>query len=186
MTGCINPAMRRTHLVALSIAAGFGPLSAQAGGVWQTDPKSACSVWDAAPVPDETIGWAGSCRDGRASGPGVLTIFRAGKQVERSEGEFVDGKQSGHGSRDYPNGRYVGTFKDGLFEGEGSFVGSDGMDYTYRSADGTVYTGHWNHGCFRHGGLMKHLGVPAEDCGLAEGPSASIAAAPSEREDREN
>jgi hypothetical protein len=237
--------MRSVTLIAVSIAAGFGPVSAFAGGVWQTDPKSACAVWDAAPVPDETIGWTGGCKDGRASGPGVLTIFRAGKLVERSEGEFLDGKQGGHGSRDYPNGRYVGTFKDGLFEGEGSFVGADGMDYTgewksgnfdgfgtlsfpsgiryeghfrantfngfgsmvrpdgsrydgeylmntphgtgtYRSADGSIYAGQWNHGCFRQGNRTTHLGVPAEDCGLSDQPSASVAAAPASRDRREN
>jgi hypothetical protein len=120
--------MRSVVVAAISIAAGFGPVAARAGE-WLTDPASACTVWDPAPVPDQSIGWTGRCKDGKASGPGVLTIFRAGRLVERDEGEFVDGKQIGHGVRDYPNGRYVGQFKDGLFDGKGLYVASDGMRY---------------------------------------------------------
>jgi hypothetical protein len=237
--------MRSIAVIAILIAAGFGPVTAEAG-VWQTDPKSACAVWDALPVPDQTVGWTGGCKDGRASGPGVLTISRAGKVVERSEGEFVDGKQTGQGARDYPTGRYVGTFKDGLFEGDGVFVGRNGMRYegewkngnfdghgklsftsgtryegqfrantfngtgsltlpdgarydgeylmntphgtgVYKNASGAVYAGQWNHGCFKQGSQTAHLGVPAEDCGLSEEPSAAVAAAPDDRRtSREN
>ena len=91
--------------------------------------KSSCTAWDPLPVPDETIGWTGDCRDGKAWVPGVLTIFKAGTLVERNEGEFVDGKQTGHGMRRNPQGRYTGNFKDGLFDGQGVYVGSDGMRY---------------------------------------------------------
>jgi hypothetical protein len=93
-------------------------------------------VWDPLPVAGQTVGWAGECKDGKASGRGVLTIFRAGQLVERSDGEFVEGRQTGFGSRDYPNGRYVGRFVDGLFDGNGLFVASDG----------TRYDGEWKSG----------------------------------------
>ena len=230
--------MRLAVVAAISIAAGFGPTAAQAGQ-WLTDPASACAVWDPLPVPDQSVSWTGECRDGKASGPGVLTISRLGRLVERNEGVFVDGKHSGHGVRVNASGRYVGDFEDGLFEGNGTYVGSDGMRYDgewkggnfdgqgklsfpsgvryeghfrantfngfgslilpgggrydgeyelntphgsgiYRSADGSIYAGQWSHGCFRQGSETAHLGVPAEDCGLSEEPSA-LAEAPDRR-----
>lgn len=118
--------MRSLAVAASLIVAGVWPAYA---GQWLTEPASGCAVWDAQPVPDETIAWTGACTDGKASGRGVLTIFRAGRLVERNEGEFVDGKQSGRGTRDNPNGRYVGTFKDGLFDGKGVYASADGMRY---------------------------------------------------------
>ena len=119
--------MRPVVVAAILIAAGFG--TAAHAGEWHADAQSACRVWDPLPVAGQTIGWAGECKDGKASGRGVLTIFRAGQLVERSDGEFVAGKQIGFGSRDYPNGRYVGHFVDGLFDGNGLFVASDGTRY---------------------------------------------------------
>jgi hypothetical protein len=102
--------MRTVRVVAILIAAGFGPVMAQTGE-WMTDSRSACSVWDPLPVPDEIIGWTGDCKDGKASGSGVLAIFRLGNLVERNEGEFVDGKQTGLGVRENRRGRYIGSFR---------------------------------------------------------------------------
>jgi hypothetical protein len=107
-----------------------------AAGQWQTDPASTCTVWDPLPVPDETVSWSGDCKDGKASGSGVLKIFRAGTLVERNEGEFIDGKQTGHGTRHDRSGRYVGTFKGGLFDGTG----------VYAAASGLRYDGEWKNG----------------------------------------
>lgn len=144
--------MRPVAVAAILIAAGFGPVAAQTGE-WLTDPRSACTVWDPQPVPDATIGWTGACKDGKASGPGVLTTFRAGQLVERDEGEFVDGKQAGHGVRDYVNGRYVGNFRDGLFDGKGVYISSDGMRYD----------GEWKNGNFEgHGKLTFASGLRYE------------------------
>jgi hypothetical protein len=109
--------MRSWSVVAISIAAGFGPATAQAS--WMAVQGTDCTVWDPSPVSNETIDWTGACRDGKAAGPGVLTIHRAGKLVERDEGEFSAGKQVGHGIREYPSARYVGEFKDSLFDGKG-------------------------------------------------------------------
>ena len=119
--------MRSLAVAAFLIAAGFG--SAAYAGQWLADSKSGCTVWDPLPVPDETVRWTGSCKDGKASGAGMLTIFKAGAQVERNEGEFVDGKQTGHGVRRNSDGRYIGSFKDGLFDGTGLYVASTGMRY---------------------------------------------------------
>ena len=127
--------MRSWAVAATLIVAGVWPAAASTGG-WQTDPRSGCTVWDPQPVPDETIAWTGACTDGKASGRGVLTIFRAGRLVERNDGEFVDGKQTGQGRRDYPKGHYVGTFKEGLFDGRGVYDGVDGMRYDGEFRDG--------------------------------------------------
>jgi len=235
--------MRSIAIAAIVVAAGFGPTAAQAE--WQTDPKTSCTAWDPLPIPDETIGWTGDCRDGKASGPGVLTIFKAGTLIERNEGVFVDGKQTGHGMRRNPQGRYTGNFKDGLFDGQGVYVGADGMRYdgewkngnleghgkltfasglryegqfrantyngsgsmtypdgarydgeyrlstphgtgVYKTAHGSIFAGHWSHGCFKDGSRTAHLGVFAEDCGLSEdGPVAHATPAES-RGSREN
>ncbi|HYD06584.1 MAG TPA: hypothetical protein VEC60_12705 [Reyranella sp.] len=144
--------MRSVAAAAVVIAAGFGPVPAYAG-TWMTDARSGCTVWDPLPVPEQTIQWTGRCRDGKASGAGVLTIFRAGKLVERDEGEFVDGKQTGHGSRHYRDGQYAGDFKDGLFDGNGVYVASNGMRYD----------GEWKAGNFDgHGTLSFASGVRYE------------------------
>ena len=144
--------MRSLAVAAILIAAGFGPAIAQVGA-WMTDERSACSVWDPLPVPDETVSWTGGCKDGKAAGSGVLSIFRTGALVERDEAEFVDGKQTGRGVRHYPNGRYVGNFKDGLFDGQGVYVGSDGMRYD----------GEWKNGNFDgHGKLSFSSGLRYE------------------------
>ena len=144
--------MRSLVVAASLIAAGFGPTAAHAGQ-WLTDPGSACTVWDPLPVPDETIGWTGGCREGKASGPGVLKIFRAGSLVERNDGKFVDGKQTGHGARHNKSGRYVGTFKDGLFDGKGVYVAPDGMHYD----------GEWKNGNLDgHGKLSFSSGLKYE------------------------
>jgi hypothetical protein len=236
--------MRSLGVAAILIAAGFGPAAAEVG-VWLTDARSACTVWDPLPVPDETVSWTGGCKDGKVAGAGVLSIFRAGKLVERDEAEFVDGKQTGHGVRHHPDGRYVGNFKDGLFDGNGVYVASDGTRYdgewkngnleghgklsfssglryegefrantyngfgsmilpdgarydgeylvntphgigVYKNANGSIYAGRWDHGCFSDGSRTAHLGVFPEDCGLSQGMSTDLAAAPDQSNSREN
>jgi hypothetical protein len=125
-------------------------------------------VWDPLPVPEETIGWTGECRDGKVSGPGVLRILRAGNLVERNEGEFVDGKQTGHGVRQNRTGRYIGNFKDGLFDGQGVYVASDGMRYdgewkngnldghgTLSFSSGARYEGHFRANTFSGFGSLN-------------------------------
>lgn len=129
--------MRSLVAAAYLIAAGFGPAAAHAG-VWLADPGSACTVWDPLPVPDETIGWTGACEDGKASGSGVLTIFKAGVLVERNEGKFVDGKQTGPGMRHNSSGRYVGNFKDSLFDGQGVYVASSDLRYEGEWKNGNI------------------------------------------------
>jgi hypothetical protein len=143
--------MRSIAAAAIVIAAGFGPTAH--AGQWMTDPRSACAIWDPQPVPDETVGWMGGCTDGKASGSGVLTTFRLGRPVERDDGAFVDGRQTGHGVRQYLTGRYEGSFANGLFDGKGIYLGTDG----------TRYEGEWKDGNFDgHGTLSFASGLRYE------------------------
>ena len=61
-----------------------------------------------------------------------LMIFPNG---DKYEGEWMDGKQNGWGTRNYPDGRimYVGYWKDGNYYGQG----------TKTLADGEKYVGEW-------------------------------------------
>jgi len=48
-------------------------------GVWLKDPITGCGVWNSAPKGNEMISWSGECRDGKASGYGVLVWLEDGK-----------------------------------------------------------------------------------------------------------
>ena len=59
-------------------------------------------------------------------------IFTDGKYV----GEFKDGKQNGQGTYTYPDGqKYVGRWKDGKDNGQGTFTYPDGQKYVGRWKD---------------------------------------------------
>ena len=73
-----------------------------------------------------------------------------------SEGQFVNGKLSGIGRQIWPNGYYIGDYKDGRFHGFGTFVYDDGSTYVGAwkdydrhgpgkliKADGTVFEGNF-------------------------------------------
>jgi len=130
-------------------------------GEWITDAKSGCKVWTSVPQLDYGISWSGNCRDGLATGRGVLQWFQAGKQlshadcemaearsrvrtvvhytnVNRYEGKFRDNRYHGHGALQYVNGmHYDGEFRHGLPNGHGTFTGN-----------GETFAGNWNKGCF--------------------------------------
>ena len=62
--------------------------------------RPGCYTWNPNPVPEETVTWSGSCRDGKVSGRGKVT-WRYRKdgawRTASNEGEYRDGKgQDGH------------------------------------------------------------------------------------------
>jgi hypothetical protein len=149
----------------------ISPAAAQMGQPgWIADPKSGCQVWIGYLPPKEmvTFTWSGACQDGRAQGEGVLQWFIDRKPSARYEGEYQQGKKSGHGvytdpsgntydgefRDDQPNGhgadvmasgaRYVGEFRDGKRDGHGIFTYTNGNTY-----DGEFHDGdHNGHGIF--------------------------------------
>ena len=73
-------------------------------------------------------------------------------------GEYKDGKQHGHGSETYPNGKkYIGEYNDGKKHGQGTFTYPDGKkgigkfrndgpwNITGYDKDGNI-DGKWVHG----------------------------------------
>ena len=116
----------------LTILAGAPDVRAE--GIWLTDPKTGCKIWDQAPEPGESASWDGPCQDGLSTGTGTLLWFKDGKPNGSYVGERVGGKANGHGVNIWPNGqRYEGSWKDELFNGKG----------TYTWPDGTGYQGEW-------------------------------------------
>ena len=76
---------------------------------------------------------------------------------DRYEGDFVDGKAQGRGTRTYAEGgRYDGEWRNDLPNGYG----------TRYAADGRSYSGSWQNGCFREGQRWATVGVTAQQCGF--------------------
>lgn len=75
---------------------------------WITDPTSGCKVFGRTQL-TETIKWTGGCKKGFANGKGNLQWFVDGKYNSQGDGEWRDGKQTGHGVYTLANGdRYDG------------------------------------------------------------------------------
>ena len=98
----------------------FGRLRpGNSGGDFVADPKSGCKVWDPHPVADETVSWSGGCINGLAQGPGSLQWLRGGKALEKDDGEWNMGRQSGRGTQDWNSGSYQGELLGGEPHGQG-------------------------------------------------------------------
>jgi MORN repeat protein len=64
---------------------------------WITATNQPCKVWNPAPQPNESVMWSGPCKDGYASGKGVLLWTANGKPDAEFDGECANGKRNGHG-----------------------------------------------------------------------------------------
>lgn len=141
--------------LAASQAAGQAPSSSPPG--WIADPRTGCKVWNAGPLPGESVSWSGGCVAGLATGTGTLQWFKDGKPAGRYDGQYRAGKQNGRGTFLFVSGnRYEGEWRDGKPDGEG----------TKTNADGRVFSGTWANGCFRDGALRSAVNVPPEACGF--------------------
>src|SRR5262245_60868728 len=89
-------------------------------GTWLTDQRTTCRVWDPNPKPKESITWSGACQNGLAEGQGTLEWFEDGKSTEIDQGDFQDGKMSGHNVLTFATGeRFEGEFRDSERNGYG-------------------------------------------------------------------
>lgn len=84
--------------------------SAQAGNSpaspgWITATNKPCKVWNPAPQANESVSWAGPCKNGFASGKGVLLWTENGKPAVEFRGKYANGKRNGHGVIIMPDGR---------------------------------------------------------------------------------
>ena len=116
-----NLARMAAQLSALALALGCPVASAQSipQGTFIADGNAGCKVWNPNPKSVETIVWSGSCVNGFAQGHGELQWLQNDKIYETDEGEWIAGRQVGHGSQAWPLGRYDGEIVNSEPNGQG-------------------------------------------------------------------
>jgi hypothetical protein len=116
---------------------------------WLADPKTGCRIWNAAPLPNESVTWSGGCLGGMATGIGVAQWREGGKQGQKYSGELIAGKANGHGVLTFANGdRFDGQWEEDALEGQG----------TATFSNGDSYKGEWHAGKRRGHGVYTHKG----------------------------
>jgi hypothetical protein len=155
-------------IITLIIAVGSAASAAPAV-TWVTDAKTGCQVGF---VSDrftlQAASWTGPVVNGKAEGKGKYELkLRTidGKFIIKADGEgdMVAGLLEGKASLTFyygkPTDAYVGDFKAGLFDGQGTMKYADGGSYEgdwkagerdgkgiFRYNGGDVYTGEWKNG----------------------------------------
>ena len=66
-----------------------------------------CKIWNPEPQPNESVTWSGGCKEGYASGRGVLRWTENGKPDVEFDGTYANGKRNGRGVIITPDGRRV-------------------------------------------------------------------------------
>jgi hypothetical protein len=74
---------------------------------WITATNQPCKIWNPQPQPNESVTWSGPCKDGYASGQGILRWTENGKPDVEFEGRYANGKRNGHGVLITPDGNRV-------------------------------------------------------------------------------
>lgn len=122
-----------------------------------------CKIMNPQPRKEETVTWSGECKNGFASGKGVLQFFLSGIADEKYEGEMNEGYAEGTGTlMMLDGGRYEGEWKRSKQEGKGTFFANDGNVYQgewkngkphgfgeLRTPEGRVVRGQWRDGEFQ-------------------------------------
>ena len=80
---------------------------------WITATNQPCKIWNPQPQPNESVTWSGACKNGFASGKGVLQWTENGKADAEFDGEYSNGKRNGAGVLVMPDGsREAGEWSD--------------------------------------------------------------------------
>ena len=109
---------------------------------WVTVSDTGCKIWNDYSRLTETANWSGQCRDGKATGQGVLKITVFGKKPVHFEGNFVHGKLHGRGTKTWSSGtRYEGDFVDGQRTGKGILVWGPKTKWTDNRYEGDFIDG---------------------------------------------
>jgi hypothetical protein len=74
---------------------------------WITATNQPCKIWNPEPQPNESVTWSGECKDGYASGQGVLKWTENGKPDAEYDGGYANGKRNGRGVLITPDGQRV-------------------------------------------------------------------------------
>jgi hypothetical protein len=164
----------RSRLAVAGVILLAGALQANAGD-WSLDAAASCRVWNPHPQTHETVHWSGTCTDGLAQGPGSVQWSLSGLPFETDQGEWSQGRQSGHGTQVWLSGRYDGELVDGEPNGRGVLI-SQGARYEGEFRNGKPngsgmlvkgtesFGGVWTDGCFREGNRRMAFGVPTSAC----------------------
>lgn len=129
---------------------------------WISDTKTGCKLWNAAPLPKESVSWSGRCPGGVASGSGVAQWIEGGKPGQKYSGELIAGQANGRGVLIFANGdRYDGEWREGELDGRG----------TVTLSNGDTYSGDWVAGRRTGHGVYLHRGDDAfvYDGGFVDG-----------------
>jgi len=132
---------------------------------WVKTPVTGCKVWagDEKDVEKDVVTWSGECRNGYASGSGVLTWVRDGKLLYRYKGGMKGGKAEGFAVLDALTDdgydRYEARFVNGEINGDTVLVAANGDRFEgtlretgvqgygiYIEANGARYDGEFKNG----------------------------------------
>lgn len=86
------------------------------------DEKSGCTVWFKHTFSEDSVSWAGGCKDGFANGKGTMLGYTKGKPTSKYIGVMENGKPNGYGEFTFWGDRKLkGNFRDGepLFLSDG-------------------------------------------------------------------
>lgn len=89
--------------------------SAQDGeGNFLKDPKTGCTVWFKHGFSEDSATWSGGCKDGFATGQGIMLGFTGERQTAKYVGEMLNGKPHGKGVFTFGGDRMLeGNFSNG-------------------------------------------------------------------------
>ncbi len=145
---------------------------------WVKDPRTGCQIWNSDSDSSKDVAtWSGGCKDGKASGRGVLDWIHDGELIGTYEGEMENGRIHGIGDLQVRArsgdgfDRMKGSFKMGepdgyvVFEGangdrfEGVFEDGDKDGFGFsEDKDGNVYEGQFEDGKPHGFGYYKAVG----------------------------
>jgi len=108
--------LKRLALITAAATLGISlPVAAQDPSPpdWITATNQPCKIWNPQPQSNESVTWSGACKDGFASGRGVLRWTENGKPDAEFDGEYSNGKRNGAGVLTTPDGPpVVGEWSD--------------------------------------------------------------------------
>jgi hypothetical protein len=144
-------------------------------GTFVADANNGCRIWNPHPLGGETVSWSGGCVNGLAQGPGSLQWLKDGRALEKDDGAWDLGRQTGRGTQDWGSGRYEGELANGEPHGQGVMTlqsaryqgefrnGKPNGEGTVTNLEG-VFKGKWRDGCLTNGRRQITFAVSSATC----------------------
>jgi pimeloyl-ACP methyl ester carboxylesterase len=100
------------HLLIFASLISFGQQDTK--GNFIQDKKNKCTVWFKNGFPEDSVSWSGGCKDGLASGEGIMTGYVKGNPSSKYVGKMENGKPNGNGVFTFAgNLKLEGNFSNG-------------------------------------------------------------------------